>query len=167
VKGGLAEGSALAMSGEGSPESAQAEGRVGPDWVIDPSLFDATMTLIARVEREGVEISHEEARVALFSGDQLRGLGEPIHVPSKDRHLFFVMVYGTSAVNEELEMRVFDAETGIVHERVGTIVFHADQSAGTIADPIAVQISLSADGTDAGVPDSFALYAATRTRSIR
>jgi len=92
-----------------------------PDWEVDPSLFQLTMTMNLRIRIDSLFSFDPEDQVAIFIGGQLRGSAKPSLVPSTGNYVAFVTVYGnTSDINKPLTYEIFDASACLHY--AGTIV---------------------------------------------
>jgi len=79
---------------------------VEPRWTTDPRRFASTMTITAVVANTGVEARSDKIEIGAFSGNEVRGSAFLQFVPSLNRYVAFLMVYGEGG--ESIQFRVFD-----------------------------------------------------------
>ncbi len=108
-----------------------------PGWSVDYSQFTFRMTVSAIVEKDGTLLGQGANQVAVFFGDEIRGLGklDLYHEPS-DRYLAVFQVGSNSSVSEELTVKIYDeTKNEVVESRVG-VTFTPDQLVGSVTDPV-------------------------------
>ena len=147
---------------EGAPEMRETLERAeaknddagaGPGWTVDPLAYPFSMTLTARVERDGKPMRRPNLRVGLFAGDELRGVGRITYVEALRRSLVFALAYGEEET--DLTVRVFDDADGQVYD-AGTIRFRPGAAAGSPLEPVRIAAKTVASEA-AGLPETFAL----------
>ncbi|MBK9981979.1 MAG: T9SS type A sorting domain-containing protein [Saprospiraceae bacterium] len=81
-----------------------------PDWKVDPSQYQLTMTLITRVSFNNAQSTDPEDIVAAFIDGEVRGVAKPIYVSSSNNYLAFVTIYGDNAdIGKLVTYEIFDA----------------------------------------------------------
>jgi len=68
--------------------------------------------------------------VAVFAGDECRGVAERMHFPFGDSYMYSVMVYSNEVEGEDLTFKYYDSAIGEVVEFAETINFTSDMIVG-------------------------------------
>lgn len=103
-----------------------------PDWNINPSQFQSTMTLVAEVSSLGKQGGTTRGRLAAFSNGQLRGFTSEVSFSGK--FLYFLTIYSNTN-GDTISLRFYDADAGRLIPATGKIVFIENSSLGTPANP--------------------------------
>ena len=88
-----------------------------PDWTVDPTLYDHSMTIIGQVYLGGILMENSESLVAAFIGGECRGVA----APEKIRGAAYVTlpVYGHDDAKKDagkpLTFRIWDASRGVAY----------------------------------------------------
>ncbi len=81
-----------------------------PDWKVNPSQYQLTMTLITRLSFDNTLSTDPEDIVAAFIDGEVRGVAKPIYVSSSNNYLAFVTIYGDNAdIGKLVTYEIFDA----------------------------------------------------------
>lgn len=112
-----------------------------PEWMVDKSDYENTMNMIAQLSILGTPSADTADKLAVFVGDECRGVGRPVYSKRYDSYYVLLDIYGNAAdEGTNLSFRAYDASTGIVYTQLecsnGDVAFTKDQIAGTYADPI-------------------------------
>lgn len=126
------------------------------NWEFDPKRYKHSMTVTAEIVGGGA-LDSEQDVVAAFVGDELRGLGHTVYLPSQDRHLAFVTVYSNVEGGEPVEFSYYDAETQEEGFIPTALDFAANGFAGHAAEPFALEAREPRMGDRGFVPDDFVL----------
>ena len=91
-----------------------------PEWTVDPSDFEGNATLfgVVKINVDGkIEYSEDEDDlVAAFIDGQCVGVTNVMYESFSDSYRAYLTIYGNSDfVGKEIELKVWDASTGIVH----------------------------------------------------
>jgi hypothetical protein len=142
-----------AAAGDGVASQSPAGG--APSWSVNCHAYQHNMTVTAALSIGGEESIDENDVVGAFVGDECRGVARPIYVDGVRRYEVFLMLFSNVPRGEEISIRVFDADAGLVYNVAETIVFQADKVQGSIREPV----TLNADGIWGGdvTPAMFAL----------
>ena len=135
-------------------EAKSDDAGAGPGWAVDPLAYPFSMTLTARVERDGEPMRRPNLRVGLFAGDELRGVGRITYVEALKRSLVFALAYGEEET--DLTVRVFDDADGRVYD-AGTLRFRPGAAMGSPLEPVRITAKDAASDDAAGLPETFAL----------
>jgi PKD repeat protein len=130
-----------------------AQSRFTPDpfnattWVLDPLNYQYTSALVAEVHFNGVTASNTNDKVAIFVGNELRGLGSISHNTALNKHLVSLLI-GGKTVGETYKIYYFSADQNQVYEVEESLNLHlgsGNQGSlgnGTFAVPYPINIGL-------------------------
>lgn len=112
-----------------------------PEWMVDKSDYENTMNMIAQLSILGTPSADTADKLAVFVGDECRGVGRPVYSKRYDSYYVLLDIYGNAAdEGTNLSFRAYDASTGKVYTQLecsnGDVAFTKDQIAGTYADPV-------------------------------
>lgn len=112
-----------------------------PEWMVDKSDYENTMDMIAQLSILGTPSADTADKLAVFVGDECRGVGRPVYSKRYDSYYVLLDIYGNAAdEGTNLSFRAYDASTGMVYTQLecsnGDVAFTKDQIAGTYADPV-------------------------------
>lgn len=112
-----------------------------PEWMVDKSDYENTMNMIAQLSILGTPSADTADKLAVFVGDECRGVGRPVYSKRYDSYYVLLDIYGNAADEcTNLSFRAYDASTGMVYTQLecsnGDVAFTKDQIAGTYADPV-------------------------------
>ena len=114
---------------------------VVPDWTVEPGDYEFTMNMIARLSILGVPSADADDKVAVFIGDECRGVARPVYNKRYDSYFLLLDIYGNNEDgNAELSFRAYDASTGVSYPKLacskGTMTFVKNTIAGSYAEPV-------------------------------
>lgn len=112
-----------------------------PEWMVDKSDYENTMNMIAQLSILGTPSADTADKLAVFVGDECRGVGRPVYSKRYDSYYVLLDIYGNAAdEGTNLSFRAYDASTGMVYTQLecsnGDVAFTKDQIVGTYADPV-------------------------------
>ncbi|MEM9338636.1 MAG: LamG-like jellyroll fold domain-containing protein [Bacteroidota bacterium] len=111
-----------------------------PNWTLDESEFEYSMSVFGQVIIDGVVSTDGYDQVAVFAGDELRGVGSPTYISGVDAYQVFLTIYSNQVNGEDLDFRIYDASTGNVHENVTpNLTFEVNDVQGSVVDPVAIE----------------------------
>ncbi|WP_114752467.1 LamG-like jellyroll fold domain-containing protein [Pleomorphovibrio marinus] len=87
-----------------------------PNWQIDPAAFNYSMTIIGRVQVNGVFSRDGLDQVAAFHRDEIRGLAELNYDPAYDEYFTFLTVYSNELFDEPISFKIWKATDGNIYE---------------------------------------------------
>ena len=98
-----------------------------PEWTVDASDFEGSATLFGvvkmNVDGKVVYSEDEDDLVAAFIDEQCVGVTNVMYESFSDSYRAYLTIYGNSDFyGKEIELKVWDASTGIVHPVVKTFV---------------------------------------------
>jgi hypothetical protein len=103
-------------------------------WAVDPALYPLNMIAIGQLEINGELASNPNTKVAAFVNGQCRGATSLYQVPSLGVYMVNLFIYGQG--NEgEIEIRIFDAETGRIHLNQDRLAFVPNAIIGNFTQP--------------------------------
>jgi hypothetical protein len=88
-----------------------------PNWTVDPTLYDHSMTIIGQVYLGGILMENPESMVSAFIGSECRGVA----APQKIRGAAFVTlpIYGHDTSKKDagksVSFRIWDASRGVAY----------------------------------------------------
>lgn len=115
-----------------------------PDWKINPSDYEYSMSIVGRLKIKNVISSDVEDILAAFVGNELRGKAYLRYISQKDEYLVFLDVYSNTVSGEELTFKIWDASTGTEFTDVTPTLLPFDvngNSGGTLEQPIIFETS--------------------------
>ncbi|MBT4503018.1 MAG: T9SS type A sorting domain-containing protein, partial [Gemmatimonadetes bacterium] len=146
------------FAGDPATKTAEPTRMATPSgWAVDPRAYRYNMPLVVRIAGNGVTLDSESDVIAAFVGDEVRGVGQTVYVPSQDRYLSFLMVYGNTAEGEPVEFRFYDADQHRERFVATEAEFRADALRGGVHVPFVLETRERRLGDRGFVPDSFVL----------
>lgn len=103
-----------------------------PEWQVDPSDFEQTMTLTTIVTVRGELSEGPDDILAAFYEDECRGIVNPINI--LDGWYFFLTIYSNNN-GEELTFKYYDSENAVVVPVVESITFVSNAIHGNPDEP--------------------------------
>ncbi len=112
-----------------------------PDWTVDPSEYEYSMTVFGQMRFEGIFSADEEDMLAAFAGGQCVGVANSTYDRDQDMWYAFLTIYGNERESDNLEFRMWDASTGKTYgvdkaSLVPYISFVSGSIVGTAAEPV-------------------------------
>ncbi len=111
-----------------------------PNWEVDPTQFQYSMSVIGQVRIDGVFLSNENDMVAAFVNGQCRGVANIEYIAAYDMFEVFLNIYSNVLTGEQVEFRIWNASEGVIHGNVTPVVsFNNNTFLGTPAAPIIIE----------------------------
>ena len=116
-----------------------------PDWTVDPTLYDHSMTIIGQVYIGGILMENSESLVAAFIGGECRGVASPQEV--RGAAYVTLVIYGqdkqTKDAGKPISFRIWHASKGVaytdarisVEGKDTTVLFHDGTLVGNFDAP--------------------------------
>ena len=105
-----------------------------PHWTFNPHLYEHTMTMVGIVKVDDEEQRSPYLELGAFCGSECRGSTMMQYIPTLDRYLAFLMVYGNDG--NTINFKLFDQNTWNQVDRVApAFSFVADTICGNPGDP--------------------------------
>ena len=116
-----------------------------PEWKVNESAFESTGNIIARLSLPAGVAQSEYDIVAAFTGSECVGIAHPQYLNAYDAWYVMMTVYGNAAANENLQFRLWNAESGITYASVDVrpapFRFTPNMVKGSLADPVVLQVT--------------------------
>lgn len=114
---------------------------VKPDWTVDPSDYEYSMTVFGQMRFEGIFSADEEDMLAAFAEGKCVGVANSSYDRDQDMWYTFLTIYGNERQSDNLEFRMWDASTGKTYgvdkaTLVPQIPFVSGSIVGTAAEPV-------------------------------
>ncbi len=136
--------SSLLLACAAGPSEAQT-----PDWSIDPSAFQSTMTLTAAVYVDGARSSGEDDLLGAFVGEEVRGVAATTEVAGSKA--FFLTAYANMS-GETMTFKFFESVRGRVLPIEEALAFSANGSTGTPSSPVVLTTDTGSSSCPVGDP---------------
>ncbi len=123
-----------------------------PEWTVDPTKYDHSMTIIGQVYLSGILMENPESMVAAFIGSECRGVATPQKIRGAAYET--LIIYGSDTPdadrNQPLTFRIWDAIRGIAYtdaniqlpnvqmvndQMVNEVIFRQDTMIGNFDTP--------------------------------
>ncbi len=114
--------------------SAQA-----PNWSIDPTQFQNSMSITAKVVINQQELSDDADLLAAFVGTEVRGVANiNVAVGSTGGKVAFLQVYSNQNAGETVSFKVYDSSEGTITDAITNLTFSNDAIVGSTVDPLVI-----------------------------
>lgn len=70
-----------------------------PDWTVNTKAYQGTMTVTGMIEINGLKTRKAEDIVAVFVGNECRGVAKPIYNKTLDRYFVFLSIFGNETLD--------------------------------------------------------------------
>lgn len=134
-----------------------------PSWTVDESLYEFSMTFVAKINIAGVRLSSSSDLVGAFVGGQCRGVANPTYIASSDAYFVYLTVFGNTT-GETITFKVYKADTNEEITISRTVDFESNQHIGSrfqsfsIAEPpLRSDAELTSFGFNDQVADSLSI----------
>ena len=109
-----------------------------PIWTADPSRFQYSMNIIGKLKINNVVSSDIDDVIAVFVGEECRGIAKIQYVSPYDDYFVFLDIYSNSSSgNEVLKSKIWDASVGaILTDVTPQINFESNSIQGSLSNPI-------------------------------
>jgi hypothetical protein len=111
-----------------------------PNWTVNPADFQYSMNITTNFTITSADSplsTDMRDKVAVFVGDQCRGVADINYVPAFNKYVAFITAYSNSAIGDTFEFRMWDAQPGTEYQAVERLNFVTD---GSIGQPMAPYI---------------------------
>jgi gliding motility-associated-like protein len=114
-----------------------------PNWLPpNAALFNFNTNVTAVIKYDGVLTSALEDTIAIFVGDQIRGISVPSKIGNDLRH--YITVY-SSQTSEILKIKVYHALSNKVYDLNDSLIFIAQSPIGNYEKPYEINVFSSGD----------------------
>lgn len=111
-----------------------------PEWSVNPSEFEFTMTVTAGGTIHCVEVDDENDIVAAFIDGEIRGV-QSFDVTEDGRQLAFLIVYDNTLAGNAVTFKLYDASADVVVDAVQTVEFLENGDYGSAIEPYELSTS--------------------------
>lgn len=87
----------------------------GPDWAVNPSDFENSMSIIGKVRVNGIFSSDVYSKLGAFVGDQPRGVASLEFDEDYEEYFVYLNIYSNQTSGESVTFKIWDAATGKVY----------------------------------------------------
>jgi hypothetical protein len=124
--------------------SKQDENTYPMKWVVDQNKYQMSMTVTGAVSIDNTEVTNSNMQVAVFVGDECRGISTLKYVDTYQRHMAFLMIWGNSEdVNSKITFRSFDPTNNQEMTSAESLSFVPDNITGSPANPYKINYIIS------------------------
>ena len=102
-----------------------------PNWKVLEPNFQYTMTLVAKVNVDGVQLSSKNDIVSAFVGTSCRGVSELTYVANEKAHFAYLTVFSNTP-GELITFYVFNSAKGVITKIGKPITFTPYQNLGNL-----------------------------------
>ena len=101
-----------------------------PTWSVDESLFEYSMTFIARINIGGETLTSSSDIVAAFVGTECRGVSNPTYISASNEYYVYLTLFSNTP-GETMTFKVYKADTNEERTISRTVDFEANQHVGS------------------------------------
>lgn len=114
-----------------------------PDWHVDPSLYENSMSVIAQLKINGLYSTDSDDMVAAFVDGNCVGVASPVYYPRYDAYFISLDVYGNAkGGSKNITFKAWDASTGVIYPSLtpsASQLFIANKLSGSMTAPIILE----------------------------
>jgi hypothetical protein len=96
------------------------------------------MTVTAVLKFEGMEYPSGEYVIGAFVDGECRGIAQPIHLSTVNRHVVFLMIHSNQTNGETVDFRAFVPAVDAVYGIDEVLTSQADAALGTVSEPLSL-----------------------------
>jgi hypothetical protein len=116
-----------------------------PEWKVNTDAYESTGNIIARLSLPAGVAQSEYDIIAAFAGDQCVGIAHPQYLNAYDAWYVMMTVYGNANSTQNLQFRLWNAESGITYSSVKVLpapfIFTPNMVQGTLANPVVLEVT--------------------------
>ncbi|MEN8845288.1 MAG: hypothetical protein ABF261_03305 [Candidatus Arcticimaribacter sp.] len=134
-----------------------------PSWTVDETLFEFSMTFVAKINIGGERLTSSSDLVGAFVGGQCRGVANPTYIASSDAYFVYLTVFGNTT-GETVTFKVYRADTDEEITISRTVDFESNQHIGSrfqsfsiAVPPLRSDAELTSFGFNDQVADSLSI----------
>lgn len=105
-----------------------------PDWTVNTKAYQGTMTVTGMIEINGLKTRKVEDIVAVFVGNECRGVAKPIYNKTLDRYFIFLSIFGNEAL-DSLTYKIYIAAEDRIYVGRDKLGYEMNTSLGKIDLP--------------------------------
>jgi Concanavalin A-like lectin/glucanases superfamily/FG-GAP repeat/Secretion system C-terminal sorting domain len=131
----------------------------GPEWEVEAEEYGSSMVIVAEIAMLGAPLEQTTTKVAVMSGDDVRGVADVRWVESLERYLAFIQVYGDYESDDLFRVHVYNGDADMLYEDVASVRFEAQTILGSASAPLTLEMTLAGQAPElVDLPAEFALY---------
>jgi len=101
-----------------------------PNWTVNEGTFQQSQTMICKLNMDGKYLIGKNDMVAAFVGNECRGVGKPVFIPSLNRYLTYFTIF-SNAQGDSVKFKLYDSNTGKITDAVNKIAFSINAQIGS------------------------------------
>lgn len=102
-----------------------------PDWKVNESSYQFTMTIQAKLNVDGVTLANQNDMVGAFVGNTCRGVAKLTYIASTKSYYAYLTIYSNTA-NEAITFSIFNSTNNKITKVTKSINFNANQHIGNL-----------------------------------
>jgi hypothetical protein len=102
-----------------------------PDWKVNESSYQFTMTIQAKLNVDGVTLANQNDMVGAFVGNTCRGVAKLTYIASTKSYYAYLTIYSNTA-NEAITFSIFNSTNNKITKVTKPINFNANQHIGNL-----------------------------------
>jgi hypothetical protein len=102
-----------------------------PDWKVNESSYQFTMTIQAKLNVDGVTLANQNDMVGAFVGNTCRGVAKLTYIASTKSYYAYLTIYSNTA-NEAITFSIFNSTNSKITKVTKPINFVANQHIGNL-----------------------------------
>lgn len=110
-----------------------------PNWNVDPTRFDYSMNIIAKIKVDGVLSVDSYDKIGAFYNEETRGSAKLVYNEAYKEYFAFLTIYSNVNSGENLKFKIWDASQGKILEASAelnpSITFMNNEVLGTLSKP--------------------------------
>ncbi|SNR71643.1 hypothetical protein [Lutibacter flavus] len=108
-----------------------------PSWSVNENDFQYTMSFVAFVNVDGINLSDSNDKVAAFVKGECRGVTNLTYVASEDSYYAYLTVFSNEN-NETLNFKIYDSVNDVVKEVAKTESFEINEHNGNLFQALSI-----------------------------
>lgn len=103
-------------------------------WNVDPADFEFSMTLIAMIGENGMDLTTEPQEIGAFHKEELRGSAKAFYIDQNQSYVFFLTVFGNQ-VGDTIQFSLYNHQDESILNIEEELIFLPDTHQGEILNP--------------------------------
>lgn len=108
-----------------------------PNWSVNESDFQYSMTLVCRLNIDGRFLTSENDLVGAFVNNEVRGVSSPSYISSQEKYFTYVTVFSNQQ-GEDISFRIYDSSSNAVRQVDLTLDFVANKHTGSFFQSVSI-----------------------------
>jgi len=101
-----------------------------PNWTVNEGTFQQSQTIICKLNMDGKYLVSKNDMVAAFVGNQCRGVGKPVFIPSLNRYLTYFTIFSNNQ-GDSIRFKLYDSNSGKIADAVNKFTFSINAQIGS------------------------------------